>query len=101
VTPEGILDRIRVLDLSRGLAGPVAALLSAEAGAEVVKAERPPQGDLVRCTTAFSTWNRVSRARARPGPPPVGQHTTEVAMELGFSGEQIDALRAGGVLKGA
>ena len=41
----GILDGVRVVDLARGLAGSVAAMVLAEAGAEVVRVE-PPGGIL-------------------------------------------------------
>ena len=56
-----ILDGIRVIDCSEGLAGPVAGLLLAEAGADVVKVERPG-GDPARATPAFLTWNRSKRS---------------------------------------
>lgn len=58
--PEPILAGIRVVDLSWGLAGPVAALLLAEAGADVVKVE-PPGGDPLRASHGFATWNRSKR----------------------------------------
>ena len=41
------LDSIRVLDLSHGIAGPLAAMLLADFGADVVKVE-PPEGDPAR-----------------------------------------------------
>ncbi|MGH9022782.1 MAG: CaiB/BaiF CoA transferase family protein, partial [Acidimicrobiia bacterium] len=43
----GLLDGVRVVDLSRVLAGPFGAWILAEAGAEVVKVE-PPEGDPAR-----------------------------------------------------
>ena len=43
---EGILSDVRVLDLGTGIAAPLAGMLLAEAGADVVKIE-PPEG----CTT--------------------------------------------------
>jgi crotonobetainyl-CoA:carnitine CoA-transferase CaiB-like acyl-CoA transferase len=43
----GLLDGIRVIDLSRVLAGPFAAQILAEMGADVIKVE-PPAGDMAR-----------------------------------------------------
>jgi crotonobetainyl-CoA:carnitine CoA-transferase CaiB-like acyl-CoA transferase len=57
----GILGDIRVVDLSQGLAGPVATMILAECGADVVKVESP-RGDHMRGTPAFATWNRSKRS---------------------------------------
>jgi crotonobetainyl-CoA:carnitine CoA-transferase CaiB-like acyl-CoA transferase len=57
----GILAGVRVIDCSEGIAGPVAALLLAEAGAEVIKVERPG-GDPSRSSLGFLTWNRSKRS---------------------------------------
>ena len=56
-----ILDGVRVVDCSEGIAGPVAAMMLAEAGADVIKVE-PPDGDRSRASEGFLTWNRSKRS---------------------------------------
>lgn len=51
-----MLAGTRILDLSTGIAGSVAAMLLAEAGAEVIKVE-PPHGSYEREPTSFAAWN--------------------------------------------
>lgn len=51
---EQLLEGIRILDFTRALAGPTCTRLFAEMGAEVIKVESAPAGDLTR---------RVSRIR--------------------------------------
>jgi len=54
----GALDGIRVLDLSRALAGPFAAMTLGDMGADVVKIEEPAAGDTTRGFPPF--WNGIS-----------------------------------------
>lgn len=48
---------IRVLDCTQGLAGPLATMLLADFGAQVLKLE-PPGGDRARDQPGYLTWNR-------------------------------------------
>jgi len=50
-------DGLRVLDVSQGLAGPMACMLLADFGAEVIKVE-PPGGDRARAQPGYLMWNR-------------------------------------------
>jgi crotonobetainyl-CoA:carnitine CoA-transferase CaiB-like acyl-CoA transferase len=54
------LEGVRVVDLSTGTAGPLAAMLLADFGADVVKIE-PPDGDPARALPGFAVWNRNKR----------------------------------------
>src|SRR5437868_2662544 len=58
---SSVLDAIRVLDLSTGIAGPLAAMLLADFGADVLKVE-PPAGDPARSLPGFAVWNRNKRS---------------------------------------
>jgi crotonobetainyl-CoA:carnitine CoA-transferase CaiB-like acyl-CoA transferase len=67
-----MLEGIRVLDLSRVIAGPYCAAMLADLGADVVKVERPGRGDDMRylgtskdgMSLGFATINRNKRAIA-------------------------------------
>jgi crotonobetainyl-CoA:carnitine CoA-transferase CaiB-like acyl-CoA transferase len=56
-----VLDGIRVLDLSWGVAGPIAGMLLADHGADVIKIE-PPGGDPWRDTPGYAAWLRGRRS---------------------------------------
>jgi crotonobetainyl-CoA:carnitine CoA-transferase CaiB-like acyl-CoA transferase len=55
------LEGVRVVDLSTGIAGPLAAMLLADFGADVLKIE-PPDGDPARTLPGFAVWNRNKRS---------------------------------------
>src|SRR3954465_2853515 len=58
----GPLAGVRVVELSTGVAGPVAGMLLADYGAEVVKVE-PPTPAAPRALAGFAVWNRNKQRR--------------------------------------
>ena len=57
---SGAFHGVRVLDFTQGIAGPYAAMLLAEQGADAIKVE-PPTGDRARGGPAFYVLNRSKR----------------------------------------
>lgn len=57
----GVLDGIRVLDLSWGIAGPMATMMLADHGADVVRIQRP-QGDPFADQLGYRAWQRGKRS---------------------------------------
>src|SRR5881296_4033152 len=80
-----MLDGIRVLDLSRAIAGPYCAALMADLGADVVKVERPGRGDDLHAwrgsgmSATFAAINRGKRGIAVDLQQPDG---ARLALEL-------------------
>lgn len=78
--PEGILDGIRVLDLTGALAGPYAAMMLAEHGADVIEVEHHLTGDEARVwppiiggvSSYFGSINRSKRSLAVDLKDPAG-----------------------------
>ncbi|MCB2048005.1 MAG: CoA transferase [Novosphingobium sp.] len=64
---SGILSDLRVLDLSRGIAGPMTGMMLGDHGADVIRIE-PPGGDWLeevgRCRLGYRTWHRGKRSIA-------------------------------------
>ena len=58
---SGVLDGLRVLDLSWGIAGPMATMFLADHGAGVTRIERPG-GDPFRGQLGYHAWNRGKRS---------------------------------------
>ena len=58
-----VLEGLRVVDLSIGIAGAVTTMLLSDYGADVVKVE-PPDGDPFRTTAGYTVWNRGKKSVA-------------------------------------
>jgi crotonobetainyl-CoA:carnitine CoA-transferase CaiB-like acyl-CoA transferase len=111
------LAGIRVIDLTRVLAGPFCTMLLADLGADVIKIETPDGGDPVRAQGAsrdglswyFAAFNRNKRSVVLDLRAPEGKHLLErllagadvlvenyrpgVLEEMGFGTERLQALR--------
>jgi crotonobetainyl-CoA:carnitine CoA-transferase CaiB-like acyl-CoA transferase len=57
----GVLAGVRVIDLSWGIAGPMAAMLMGDHGADVIKVEKP-DGDPFRGMLGYKVWQRNKRS---------------------------------------
>lgn len=65
--PRGPLDGVRVLDLSRVLAGPYCTTLLYELGADIIKIEQPGHGDDTRAFPPFQNGESVYFASINRG----------------------------------
>ncbi len=66
------LDDIRVLDFTRGMAGPLATMVLADYGAEVIRVE-PPDGDPLWARPGYLLWNRGKKSIDLDLRSPAGQ----------------------------
>lgn len=81
----GVLDGIKVLDFGQYIAGPFAAMLLAEQGADVIKVERPG-GDPMRGEDAFMVWNRSKKGITLDLKKPAG---LKIALDLAKKADVI------------
>ena len=95
------LDKIKVVDLTRTLAGPFCTMLMGDMGAEVVKIEEPTGGDETRHwtpfvngeSTQFLTFNRNKRSLAVNLKEPEG---LKIVRDLAADADvMIESFRAG------
>ena len=101
----GALEGIRVLDLSRALAGPFAAMTLGDLGADVIKVEEPGGGDATRGfppfwngeSTYYLSANRNKRSLTLDLGTPEGQ---EIVRRLAAGADVlIESFRAGAMEK--
>src|SRR3954453_2387832 len=57
----GALSGLRVIDVTSGVAGPMATMVLSDHGADVIKVEEPA-GDPMRSYPGYATWNRGKRS---------------------------------------
>jgi crotonobetainyl-CoA:carnitine CoA-transferase CaiB-like acyl-CoA transferase len=96
---ESALKDVRILDLSRALAGPFGSMLLADLGAEVIRVEAPRSRRDVSGPLTYKGMNPyelcVNRnSRKFTTPPLLHQHMEEVPIGLlHYSQGQIETLR--------
>src|SRR4051812_35558096 len=56
-----VFDGLRVVEFAEGMAGPMAGMIMADNGAEVIKVE-PKVGDCKRASPGFLMWNRGKKS---------------------------------------
>lgn len=95
-------EGVRVLDCTQGLAGPLASMLLADFGAEVLKVE-PPEGDRARDDPGYLVWNRNKRRLALDLGSPADRQRLEpllAAADIAFFDHAPSRLTALGLAAG-
>jgi crotonobetainyl-CoA:carnitine CoA-transferase CaiB-like acyl-CoA transferase len=76
---SGACEGLQVIDFTWWMAGPLATMILADCGAEVIKVE-PPAGDPARGLPAFHTWNRGKRSVVADLKTPAGRDRVHALM---------------------
>lgn len=79
---------MKVVDISTVVAGPFAAGLLGDHGAQVIKVEMPGAGDSLVVPRSSETPGKVHQAG-----PTIGEHNSEVYQALSLTPADIDALK--------
>ncbi len=74
-TLPGLLEGVRVLDLTHHISGPYCTRMLSTLGADVIKVERPQTGDPIR--QIGEAWNAPTPASGHPSPPGRDEGTRE------------------------
>src|SRR5262245_28060617 len=89
------LDGLRVLELGHIIAGPSAGLLLADLGADVIKVERPGEGDQTRGMPAGEAAGAQHGVRVRAAPARAGAGRAHQGRALGVRALEGSDRRAG------
>lgn len=90
---SGILDGIRVVDMSRYISGPYCAMMLADMGAEVIKVEKPGEGEIYRVggpwkdgvSLVFQAMNRNKKSVTADTRSPEGLQLIKEALIIPIS----------------
>jgi crotonobetainyl-CoA:carnitine CoA-transferase CaiB-like acyl-CoA transferase len=98
------LSGITVIDCGQVIAGPTAAMLLGDFGAEVIKVENPGGGDQIRnfgkiLMPEVQPKLSDTPGRIRHSGPPLGHDTSDIlATHLGLGAGEIEDLRAAKII---